>query len=107
MADFARWVTAAEKALGWPKGTFEGAYARNPAASLEIAFEDDPVAVQLDKLLADRARLVTNATDLFDELKNKTPLSTQRLKKWPKARTPSQSTSATGHASRCLSSGSR
>ncbi len=36
MADFARWVTAAEPALPWESGRFVGAYARNRQASHSV-----------------------------------------------------------------------
>jgi hypothetical protein len=39
MADFAKWVTAAEPALGWEPGTFMGAYTANRDESHELALE--------------------------------------------------------------------
>jgi hypothetical protein len=44
MADFARWVTAAEPALGWQSGAFLAAYYRNRGAAHELAIEADSVA---------------------------------------------------------------
>lgn len=52
MADFARWVTAAEPALGWAPGTFLAAYERNRASGHEAALEASAVAAAI-KTLAD------------------------------------------------------
>lgn len=47
MADFVKWVTAAESGLGWATGEFLKAYNRNRAEVSEGAFEADAVAVAL------------------------------------------------------------
>ncbi len=47
MADFAKWVTAAEPALGWQQGTFMEAYTENQANSTSIVMESSPVAKAL------------------------------------------------------------
>jgi putative DNA primase/helicase len=47
MADFARWVTAAEPAFGWPAGTFRDAYELNRASSHEVAIEGSTVGALL------------------------------------------------------------
>ena len=39
MADFAKWVVAAENALGWPQGAFLDSYAANRAKSDQAAIE--------------------------------------------------------------------
>lgn len=44
MADFARWVAAAEPALGWEHGAFLDAYAVNRASAHEVAVDSSPVA---------------------------------------------------------------
>lgn len=44
MADFAKWITAAEPALGWQHGTFMEAYTDNQASSTSIVMESSPVA---------------------------------------------------------------
>src|ERR1019366_8799618 len=43
MADFARWVSAAEARLGWPPGSFLRAYETNRADCDLDALEHDPV----------------------------------------------------------------
>jgi hypothetical protein len=52
MADFARWVTAAEPGLGWPDGSFLSAYYANRGSAHEMALEADPVAVSVRELMA-------------------------------------------------------
>src|SRR5262249_2335005 len=54
MADFAKWITAAEPGLGWEPGVFLAAYAGNRRDVVEAAFEADAVAVAIWNLIADR-----------------------------------------------------
>jgi len=44
MADFARWATAAEEALGWPRGSFIEAYSANREEMVHGSLGSDPVA---------------------------------------------------------------
>lgn len=48
MADFEKWMTAAELGLGWEPGTFAAAYEKGRRASEDIAFEADIVAVAIE-----------------------------------------------------------
>ena len=50
MADFVKWVTAAESGLGWEPGAFLAAYRENRRDVSEAAFEADVVAVAIDNL---------------------------------------------------------
>jgi hypothetical protein len=52
MADFARWATAAEGALSWPRGRFMKAYIENRAAASEQTLEASTVATALRALVA-------------------------------------------------------
>src|SRR6185312_15987157 len=56
MADFAKWATAAEPALGWAQGAFMVAYNRNREAANELALEASPIASKLVELLAGAGR---------------------------------------------------
>jgi putative DNA primase/helicase len=47
MADFEKWVTAAERGLGWEPGAFRTAYHENRADISESSFEADSVAVAI------------------------------------------------------------
>ena len=51
MADFAKWITAAEPGLGCEPGAFLAAYAGNRRDVVEAAFEADAVAVAIWKLI--------------------------------------------------------
>ncbi len=53
MADFARWVTAAEPALGWPDGAFMAAYDANREAVGDAAIDGNAVATAILYLAAD------------------------------------------------------
>ena len=51
MADFAKWVTAAEGALGWDPGTFLAAYLDNRKESVVLSVEFNPVAMGFDPVV--------------------------------------------------------
>lgn len=82
MADFARWVVAAEPALPWPAGAFMEAYAGNRADAVELALEADPVA-QAVRELAERGEWTGTASELLDELEQIAPEKVQHSRTWP------------------------
>lgn len=51
MADFARWVTAAETALGWSAGVFLAAYRENGRDATAAFLESDAIAVAVTELV--------------------------------------------------------
>ena len=55
MADFARWVTAAEPALPWQSGTFLATYAGNRQMAVEQSLEFDPIGPAVRQLAEERA----------------------------------------------------
>jgi len=65
MADFTKWIVAAEPALHWEPGTFLAAYARNRAAVVEHSLEGDPVAVAVITLMKNRVIWEGTATELL------------------------------------------
>lgn len=67
MADFAVWVTAAERGLGWPDGTFMAAYAGNRLASQTEAVMASPVGAAL-VAIAERSRFEGTAAELLAEM---------------------------------------
>jgi hypothetical protein len=83
MADAARWVTAAEPALGWEPKTFLDAYMRNRADADDLALEASPLA----HLAQDVCPFTGTATDLLELLNQKAPWRVVQAKSWP--RTPS------------------
>ena len=73
MADFAKWVVAAEPALPWEPGTFLEAYEKNREGLVETSIAADPVALAVITLI-NRASLVRDtwqgtATGLLEALK--------------------------------------
>jgi hypothetical protein len=82
MADFAKWSTAAETALGWTRGTALGVYRRNRGELVESSLEADAVAVAVRSLLEKRADSSWSGTaaDLYDALR---PSATPPPRDWP------------------------
>jgi hypothetical protein len=82
MADFARWVVAAEPALGWPPGSFLKAYTGNRDAIHEIAL-DAAVVVPPMLTLLESGEFVGTATDLLDRLAGIAGETATRRRGWP------------------------
>ncbi len=78
MADFARWVVAAEPACPWPAGTFLRVYAGNREQAIEATIDGDP--------LADFVKAVCpwagTARELLAQLNEKTPDAVQNTREW-------------------------
>jgi len=51
MADVAKWVTAAEEALGWKPGDFESIYTANRNNAVELALESDAFGTALCEIM--------------------------------------------------------
>jgi hypothetical protein len=51
MADFARWICAAEEGLGWSQGSFLVAYAANRHEAVQLSAEFNPVATAIVELI--------------------------------------------------------
>jgi hypothetical protein len=71
MADFARWVVAAEGALRWPAGAFLNAYAGNRAQVGEAALEGSVLALCILQLMRDRASWSGTASELLLEIRDR------------------------------------
>ncbi|MBW2422401.1 MAG: DUF3854 domain-containing protein [Deltaproteobacteria bacterium] len=84
MADAARWVTAAEPALGWEQGTFVEAYATNRRDANELALEASSVIVALREFIGPRRVWTGTAGTLLDALAREAGESVTREKSWPK-----------------------
>ncbi len=83
MADAAKWITAAEPALGWPRGTFLAAFARSLAEAAAGVVEGDPVALALRDLAA-LGPWRGSAGDLLEKLSARHETAAQR-KDWPRS----------------------
>lgn len=79
MADFARWVTAAEPSLGWRGGDFLRVYRANRDAANELPLET-PVADAVRKLKLPWSGTATELLAAVDPLVDE---RTRHLKSWP------------------------
>ena len=84
MAGFARWVTAAEPALGWPDGAFMAAYDANREAVGDAAIDGNAVATAILHLVADGTPWRGTATDLICELRSRFPVLTEDRQAFPR-----------------------
>ncbi len=86
MADFEKWITAAEPGLDWELGTFSRAYLSNRKDSAETAFEGDLVAMAIRELLVsdDCYYWTGTATELLNRLGVIVGESTRQMRLWPK-----------------------
>ena len=83
MADFAKWVTAAESALGWAPGAFLAAYSRNRIDSNDLALEGSVLVPAIEKLL-ETGPCKETATELLSALKNAVTINDElNLRGWP------------------------
>lgn len=85
MADFAKWVVAAEKTLPWETGNFLKAYERNRQEAMELALEGDAVAEAVKQLMESNTEWKGTATEIFDALKDIVAEEVQKDRYWPKA----------------------
>lgn len=84
MADFARWVTAAESSLGWVRGAFMAAYTANRASAIELAVEDDPVGSAVRALAEEIGHWKGSATELLHELDERADEKVKNRRAWPR-----------------------
>jgi hypothetical protein len=83
MADFARWVVAAEPALGCESGSFMRAYATNRASAHELALESTAIG-QAIQLFAERhGEWTGRSTELLTALNEVADEPTRKQKGWP------------------------
>ncbi|WP_444453234.1 DNA-binding protein [Rhodobacter capsulatus] len=74
MADFARWITAAEPALGWAEGSFAPIYRANRSNTETAAIEGNPVAEAVLTIMQDHPSWRGTATELLKLLRQRFPL---------------------------------
>ena len=85
MADFAKWVVAAEETLGWTQGAFLDSYAANRAKSDQAAVEANPVALAILSLMDGRQRWSGTATELKQTLRDRFPALTEDSQSFPRS----------------------
>jgi putative DNA primase/helicase len=85
MADFVKWITAAEPGLGWEPGAFLVAYSENRSDVAESTFEADSVAMAIYKLVTTTHvdGFEGTATDLLALINSLTSEGIRKSKYWP------------------------
>ena len=85
MADFVKWITAAEPGLGWEPGAFLKVYRENRRDVIESSFEADPVAVAIrDYVSIEHPEGWTGtATELLSALNGRASEGVRRSRIWP------------------------
>lgn len=86
MADFALWVTACEKGLGWEDGSFMKAYNGNRDSAVEQGIESDPFAMAIVEMMKNNEEWVGNASQLIGEAGRYVDEQTRKSKAFPAAR---------------------
>jgi len=82
MANFAKWVSAAEPALTWKPGTIMAAYDRNRQTANQLPLEASPITEPLLRLMQANSHWEGTASELFKLLNPGWSPSTQR-RNWP------------------------
>lgn len=85
LADFAKWVVAAEPACPWAPGNFMRAYEDNRSEMVDMALESDPIGDEVRKLMKNRSRWSGTTTNLMDTLNGAARDDIRKYKEWPKA----------------------
>ena len=88
LADFAKWITAAEPSLGWEQGTFQRVYRQNRDAVNDLALDSAPVLAPLrtlaEKYTSDNTWEGT-MTGLLKELAETVDETISKARDWPKS----------------------
>ncbi|WP_106208358.1 DNA-binding protein [Aliiruegeria haliotis] len=84
LADFARWITAAETSFGWAQGSFLETYAENRNRATLAAIESNPVAEATLALARAETTWGGTATELHAMLRNRFPLTCADAMTFPK-----------------------
>ncbi|HIO72982.1 MAG TPA: hypothetical protein EYN38_07765 [Flavobacteriales bacterium] len=85
MADFSKWVMAAESGLGWESGSFMNAYNDNLSTAVGIGLESDVLAQAMIDFQKDVVTWDGTATELLNALEENVPDKILKSKLWPKA----------------------
>lgn len=82
MADWARWVTAAEPALGWREQTILTAYRARCQDAVETALDGDPIALAIRNLTLPWSGM---SSDLLAKITPANPPKSWPPKGWPES----------------------
>lgn len=86
MADFAIWVTACEKSLGWHDGEFMEIYNGNRDKAIDQGIESDPFAAAIVEIMKRNSEWIGNASQLVAEAGKYTDDRTRHSKAFPTSR---------------------
>ena len=85
MADFAKWVIAAESALPWEKGAFMKAYKENRAQTSKINLNyRNPLIETVCKMMSVEKHFIGTASDLMTKFKEHVGKDEFESRRWPK-----------------------
>lgn len=73
MADFAKWVVACERGLGWTPGTFMDAYMGSRDAANESAIEGSSIGCPLVSFMEGRQAFSGTATEIMEAIEERLP----------------------------------
>jgi hypothetical protein len=87
LADFAVWVTAAEPALGWAKGTFLKSYLINRQEVTALTLDADQVGTAVKTFMESRSfeTWEGTASELLDTLDSQADDRAKKGKSWPRS----------------------
>jgi hypothetical protein len=85
MADFAKWVTAAESGLSWRPGDFMRAYQKNRDSAITAGIESSPVGLAIMGLVEKHPNWTGTPTELLRELENIAGLNQIKSRSWPQS----------------------
>ena len=85
MADFAKWIAAAAKALPFNKKAFIKYYDLNRSETEQLALEADAVALAIQSFMEYYDHWDGTASKLLEELEGNVPSSTIKSRAWPKS----------------------
>jgi len=85
MADFAVWGVAMERAMGWPDGTFLGAYEASQDVGTQAALESCPFVTPLLSILESKRGWDGTPTALYNQIRGKADVDERMQQGWPKS----------------------
>ncbi|HOD29426.1 MAG TPA: DUF3854 domain-containing protein [Syntrophales bacterium] len=84
MADFAKWVTAAEESLGWMPETFLNLYRQNIQDMMSLSLDADMVGTAVLLFMDGKTEWQGTATELLNQLEEVVDERTSKAKGWPR-----------------------
>jgi hypothetical protein len=84
LADFAKWVTAAEPALGWEPGTFLATYHASQDEANDVALDAYSIVEPLRRLMGSLGRWEGTASELLARLAERAGEKAVKARDWPK-----------------------